>query len=165
MTSYTIYVDLDGVVFDFEKKALEITGLVMRAANQDRELKREFWKRLNAHISAGGKFFEELDLLPDALDLWNYVTPHGAVFCTATGNVTNAREEKTAAIRRHFGNDAADKAILVRHSADKALHASPSSILIDDRTKSIDPWVEAGGIGILHTSTADTLIKLKELGI
>jgi hypothetical protein len=37
------------------------------------------------------------------------------------------------------------------------------SILVDDRNKSIDPWVEAGGIGVLHKSVPDTIGQLREL--
>jgi len=35
--------------------------------------------------------------------------------------------------------------------------------LIDDRQKNIDAWVEAGGIGIVHTSAANTIEQLKAL--
>ena len=38
-----------------------------------------------------------------------------------------------------------------------------NSILIDDREKNIREWEKAGGIGILHTSTKDTLRKLKRI--
>ena len=37
------------------------------------------------------------------------------------------------------------------------------SVLIDDRQKNIDAWIEAGGIGILHTSAANTINQLKAL--
>ena len=48
---------------------------------------------------------------------------------------------------------------------DKKEFAAPNHILIDDRPHSIDPWREAGGIGIQHTSAADTIAQLKELGL
>ena len=54
---------------------------------------------------------------------------------------------------------------LVRKSNDKAAYAAPNHILIDDRSKSIQPWVAAGGIGILHTNAANTIRQLKEVGI
>jgi hypothetical protein len=47
----------------------------------------------------------------------------------------------------------------------KAAYAKPNHILIDDREKSIQPWREAGGIGILHTSAADTISQLQKLGL
>lgn len=38
-----------------------------------------------------------------------------------------------------------------------------SFILIDDSKKRIDPWIEHGGTGILHTSAEDTISKLKDI--
>jgi len=35
--------------------------------------------------------------------------------------------------------------------------------LIDDLPRNIDPWIEAGGIGILHKNTEDTIKKLKKI--
>ena len=37
------------------------------------------------------------------------------------------------------------------------------NILIDDFPKNTIPWVEAGGIAILHTSTAKTIRELEEI--
>jgi len=37
--------------------------------------------------------------------------------------------------------------------------------LIDDRKSNIEQWISQGGIGILHTSAADTIQQLKKLGI
>lgn len=133
--------------------------------NNSRDTKKQFWKVLGDHMRKGNKFFEDLELLPDALELWDYVQKHDHFICTATGHMMNAGFEKRAAVRRHFGIEASNAAILVKHSELKALHASPTTILIDDRTKSINPWIEAGGIGILHKSTSDTIRQLKELGV
>lgn len=157
----------DGVMFDFEKHALEVTGFTMDEVNVSKEAKRKFWGAINAHIKAGHKFFEELELMDDAPVLWEYLLNTGLTLhiCSATGNTTNAEGEKRAAVRRHFGDKYADEAHLVRHSQDKAQYATPTTILIDDRLKSINPWVEAGGIGILHISAVDTIRQLKEMGI
>ena len=37
------------------------------------------------------------------------------------------------------------------------------NILIDDFSKNTIPWEEAGGIAILHTSTAKTIRELEEI--
>jgi len=36
------------------------------------------------------------------------------------------------------------------------------NILIDDTANKLNPWMEKGGIGILHVSAADTIRQLKE---
>lgn len=137
----------------------------MVAVNADKQLKKVFWAKLTTHVRSGGKFFEDMELLPDAHILLEYLSKYQYVICSATGHVLNAKEEKTAAVRRHLGDLVADTAQLVQRSAEKAQYASSTSILIDDRTKSIDPWIAAGGIGILHTSATTTIEKLKELGM
>ena len=38
-------------------------------------------------------------------------------------------------------------------------------ILIDDRKDNIERWEAAGGIGILHTTTENTIACLKKLAI
>ena len=37
--------------------------------------------------------------------------------------------------------------------------------LIDDLENTINEWNDKGGIGILHTSAADTIKQLKDLGL
>ena len=40
-----------------------------------------------------------------------------------------------------------------------------NKILIDDRPDNIEQWRSKGGIGILHTNTADTLKQLQAYGL
>jgi hypothetical protein len=49
--------------------------------------------------------------------------------------------------------------------ANKQLFAGPNRILIDDMKQTIDEWNAKGGIGIFHTSAADTIKQLKKLGL
>ena len=55
--------------------------------------------------------------------------------------------------------------LLLKSAELKQLYASSNSILIDDRADNIQRWNEAGGIGILHTSAADSIQQLKDLGL
>ena len=61
--------------------------------------------------------------------------------------------------------DGYDKILTTVSGADKHKYAAPNHILIDDRMKAIGPWRKAGGIGILHKDTKDTIAKLKLLGL
>jgi hypothetical protein len=49
--------------------------------------------------------------------------------------------------------------------ANKQLFAEPNRILIDDMQKTIDEWNAKGGIGIFHSSAANTITELKKLGL
>ena len=55
--------------------------------------------------------------------------------------------------------------LILAFAHQKKDYANENSILIDDRSKNIDQWRAAGGIGILHTDAASTIEKLKELGL
>ena len=43
-------------------------------------------------------------------------------------------------------------------------HFGRPNVLIDDFPQNIKEWDAAGGIGILHTSAAESIKRLKELG-
>lgn len=156
-----VNVDLDGVLVDFERTALAIAGFMPT----DKEKRKAFWNKVGAHVKSGGSFFKDMSPLEDAFELWDYVKKHNTVICSATGSVRGAAAEKTEWVRKHLGDSYAATARLVPDAKDKAQYAKPTVILIDDRAKAIDPWVAAGGIGILHTSAASTIARLKEYGL
>lgn len=160
---YELYVDLDGVIVNFADHAKMITGIdIDNAGKEDRN---RFWKHIGRHVKQGNPFFAAMCPMDDAFHLWNCVLKYNPTILSATGHIFGAGNEKRAWVRDHLGAATADKAIFVRNSRDKAKYASPTSILIDDRTKSITPWVEAGGIGILHKSAELTIRELKEYGL
>lgn len=160
LKEYDVFVDLDGVIAAFDRRVLDIFGKPVHAF----ESKKEFWKRLTEHDSHVEKFFRYLPKMPDADDLINHLKTLGCrslQFLTASGYTpSDAGQQKTEWSREHYPFM---DCIVVRKSADKAKYAHEKAILIDDRDKSIIPWVEAGGIGILHKSASDTIKKLEEL--
>lgn len=161
-----INVDLDGVLVDFERTALDIAGIRPDDDPANKHLRRDFWKKIAIHVKKGGKFFEVMHPMADAFELWDYIKHRNPVICSATGGHTvGAADEKRNWVRKHLGHEVANSARLVRDAANKAQYAHPGAILIDDRRKAIDPWIAAGGIGILHKNAADTIRQLKELGL
>jgi hypothetical protein len=63
----------------------------------------------------------------------------------------------------HLQNSYKKAYFYVRHQ--KQLFAGENRILIDDLANTIDEWNAKGGIGILHTSAANTIKELKKLGL
>jgi hypothetical protein len=55
--------------------------------------------------------------------------------------------------------------LLLYPRAQKQIFAAEGKILIDDMEQTIREWKNAGGIGILHTSAANTIKELKKLGL
>lgn len=163
-TDYKIYVDLDGVLVDFRKKQMEVTGIPGSLDTMEKKLKRTFWYKVSQYEKNGGKFWGEMDPMPDAFDLWNYVAKYTPTVLTASGTTGDAPAEKRVWVAKHLDLPES-RIIVVEASRDKSKHAAPNHILIDDSSRAIDPWIAAGGIGVLHTSAANSIAKLKELGL
>lgn len=158
---YKLFVDLDGVLVHFDRQ-MERIGFDRHTMETDKAARSKFWQTVGAMAKRGEPFWEHMDPMPDAFQLWNYIKKYQPAILSATGHVGNATDEKHRWVQRHLGNVPTH---LVRKSEDKARFAAPSHILIDDRAKSIEPFIAAGGIGILHTSAADTIQQLKEFGL
>ena len=158
---YKIFVDLDGVMADLDKHVKEITG---KSFDELRAAGTGFTKFVQDQREQGFTVFDDLDKMPDADELWDYVVKYNPTILSATG----FPEEKAKAekIRWVYDNlHGFDKILTTISGAQKKKYAAPNHILIDDREKAILPWREAGGIGILHTSAADTIKELQKLGL
>ncbi len=160
---FTLYLDLDGVLADFEKQARRV--LHVNPHVEDKASVNELFKKLDQYQLAGGKYFENMDPMPDAMQLWNHIKQYNPVICSSIGRIAHAEPEKRAWIRNHLGDAAEASALFVPAARDKCKYAGPNHILIDDKMKAIAPWKQAGGIGILHISAASTIEKLLELEI
>ena len=165
---YKLFVDLDGVLVDFAKKAAEAMDIPVKdfpKANRpkDKVFDNKLWSAVRKYRKTGKPFWSAMDKLPDANKLWNYVEIHDPEILTAAGDISSAHEEKREWVKKHLGSDVVVN--IVQHTEEKGKYAENNYILIDDRQRSIDAWTKAGGIGILHTSAADTIKQLKELGI
>lgn len=153
---YKIYVDMDGVLVDFDGGYEKLTGMTTQEA--DAKGPEFFWKPIS---DAGAKWWITLKWMPDGKQLWDYVKKYNPELLSAPSREEASRMGKRVWVKRELPGTK-----LILRSADKKQEfASPTSILIDDRKKNIEQWEAAGGIGILHTSTASTIKKLKELGI
>lgn len=159
-----VFVDLDGVLADFGKAVQEkiLTGFVDGMGDNNKAIDRQMWKGISAYQKRGGQFWLELDPMPDANHLWSYVQQFNPEILTAAGIPHyNATPQKHQWVAKHIGTHV--KVNVVEKSREKAQFAQPGFILIDDKAKSIDPWIAAGGIGILHTSAATTIARMEEL--
>lgn len=155
-TQYTIYCDMDGVLVDFDRGYQELTGMTTQQA--DAIGGDAFWEPL---IQAGAKWWITLNWMPDGKQLWNYIKKYTPILLSAPSKQESSRLGKRVWVKRELP----DVKLILRPASQKQQYASPTSILIDDREKNIDQWEAAGGIGILHTSAANTIEQLKQLGL
>jgi cytidyltransferase-like protein len=153
---YKIYVDMDGVLVDFDGGYEKLTGMTTREA--DGKGPEFFWKPIS---KAGAKWWITLKWMPDGKQLWDYVKKYNPELLSAPSREEASRMGKRVWVKRELPG-----VKLILRSADKKQEfASSNSILIDDREKNIEQWRNAGGVGILHTDAASTIKKLKELGL
>lgn len=153
----TLFVDMDGVLADFDRGIYELCGKRPHAME-----KKEVWATIHKQYDQGKFFFKHLPLMADALELWSNLELYNPIILTATGHsIPTAELEKKWWANLHFPKT---MVLTVEDGADKVkfVQTRPQAILIDDRSKAIDPWIEAGGIGILHTSANQTLKELVE---
>ena len=152
-----IYLDMDGVIADFDKRYKELYKMKPKEA----EDKKEFYKFFDNFITT--KQFATLDLLPDAVTLLNYLSklniPTEILSSTSSEKRdADIRAQKLMWLQTH---NIGFKVNLVPGKRLKKDFSNANSILIDDTPVNIDQWRREGGVGILHTDTISTLGILK----
>jgi hypothetical protein len=158
-----IYLDMDGVLADFDTKAAELVGPKYKS-----EIQKPEW----GAVGEIPELYSMLPLMPYAIELYEAccevagdrdlvrvltALPKRASHKfpdAARHKIEWARKNIHPSLRVYFGPLAADK----QHHV-----SSLNDVLIDDMKKNITQWTAAGGIGILHTSYRDTILQLAEV--
>lgn len=156
-----LFLDLDGVFADFQTGALSLLNVDISNYDNDKKVRNTFWFEYeqNLHI----RFYRNLPLLPDAMELWEYVKPHNPIFLSSCGRKSNYDDiaaQKTEWVYEKFGKV---PIIVTLDSKSKSVYADTDAILVDDRNVSIIPWVEKNGIGVHHKNARNTIKILKTL--
>ena len=152
-----IYLDMDGVIADFNKRYKARYMMEPREA----ETHKEFDKFFTQFIADGE--FSTLDLMPGATELIDYLKglsiPTEILSSTASEKRDAAiRPQKLDWLKKH---NIEFTPILVPGKRFKKDYSNANSLLIDDTQVNIDQWRREGGIGILHTDAATTIGILK----
>jgi len=153
--NYQIYCDMDGVLTDFESGYEKLTGVDLKGEFQKGS---DFWDPIS---KAGVGFWAGLQWMPGGKELWAYLKPFNPVLLSAPSREESSRIGKAVWVKHKIPGTK----LILRYAKQKQQLATPESILIDDRQINIDQWEAAGGIGILHTSTSNTIEQLKKLGL
>lgn len=149
-----VFVDMDGVLADFDAGYRAAFGI-----ESSKALDNVNWKAVRAVPG----FYENLPPMPDMAELWAHVERHNPIILTGVpATVLEAPENKRAWVRKHIG---AHVEVRCCRSAEKCLHAEPGDILIDDWDKYRHLWIAQGGRWVLHTSAAQSIQELIEMGV
>lgn len=156
----TLACDADGVITDFEGLVCKINGV----SDMSQLRRGQTWASVGHYDKTVAPFFESLEKMPHADRLMDFIRQNfvNHYILTAAGYTPrNGPQQKRNWFAREYGRDLVVH--VVTGSVDKAQYATPRTILVDDRSKSIDPWVAAGGIGILHKSVDQTIAELQRI--
>ena len=155
MKIITLYLDMDGVLADFNKEYTKF--------DPNKEDRKKFRSAVLDH-----NIFEKLDFMSDTQELLNHVSRlHGITIEILTSMGTHDLQQGNEARRqKQLWLDKWNipyKANFVRAKPEKAKFATDHSILIDDSVGCISPFIAAGGHGILHSHASETIRILDSL--
>jgi hypothetical protein len=161
---YLIFCDMDGVLVDFDKGYEELTGKSTK--HHDVQDKNDFWRLLDKSLEEKGleeyDYWVNLPWMPDGKLLWNYISPYKPYILTAPSLDPGSKIAKREWVERELPEA---KNVYFRRAQLKPNFSGKNRILIDDREDTIESWIAQGGIGIHHTSAANTIEQLKNLGL
>lgn len=148
----TLYLDMDGVLCNFDK--------AYHAFHPEIFDKKRFRSAvMDYHI------FEDLEFMPDAQELLNYVSKLNGItieILTSMGTF-DGQQGMAAKIQKQKWLDEKNipyRANFVRCKEEKAQYATETSILVDDSIGCITPFNAKGGHGILHTKSRDSIQQI-----
>lgn len=155
-----IYLDMDGVLCDFNKNFREISDGENFTDYSNKYGFAKSWKMIE---NLGIEFWRDMDWNEGGEKLWDFLknfdnleiltgSPYGKV-----GEY--AKKGKEIWIKNNIGD------IKVNHIVGKLkyTYVKNEDILIDDSKRNCDLWDKVGGISILHKNTYTTIEKLKNL--
>lgn len=154
---YKLFLDLDGVLADFDAGVQAITG------HSPEELRpQQMWPRL---ARADG-FYEHLSWMEDGPFLWARCRTLEPTVLTGLPRGTWAEPQKRAWCARELGTEVP---VITCMSRDKARHGRAASedgvipILVDDRDRIRESWEAMGGVFVHHLSAARSLEELASI--
>ena len=156
---YKIYSDMDGVLTDFDKSFEKYSKGIPPREYEKKFGKDGFWKLIDGEGKVG--FWVGMPWMEDAKQYWDYIKDYDVELLSSPSRSETSRLGKRLWVR----NNMPGIKLTLAQAYNKRNYAEPNHILIDDRESNIEQWREAGGIGILHTSAADTINQLKALGL
>ena len=161
---YKIFVDMDGVVADFDQRFIDLSGMLPKEY-ENKYGKNAFWDFIDEKNKL--KFWIGIPQMSDAQSLMDYVSQYNYELLTSPSIKQQSLMGKGLWVKNHTnkGLFKSKPKVNYRFAKKKVEFAAPNHILIDDRADTINSWNAAGGVGILHTSAANTISQLKKLGL
>jgi 5'(3')-deoxyribonucleotidase len=163
---YYIYLDMDGVVADFDKRFEDLSGM-MPQAYVDKNGLNAFWDLIDEKHKVA--FWRGIELMPGAQKLVKFVEQYPFEMLTAPSIKKQSIIGKGLWVKDKIGTLYSTKPKVTYRSAKQKHTVKPNltkfDILIDDKGSTIDNWNAAGGTGIFYQNADQVINDLKKLGL
>lgn len=156
-----LFIDLDGVLADFDKGYEKVFGVTLgpRATRQNGDADGVKWDLIRKTPG----FFRDLPMMPGAMRLWNFASRHGAYVLTGCPDRqgSDVAWEKRMWVKANLGPGTP---IITCPASEKCLYARKGDVLVDDWEKHKAKWELAGGVWITYRDYVQAIEALRELG-
>ena len=154
-----VFCDMDGVLTDWHGHFVETFG---------KDIDEFGPKRFDITKELPSEWWVEMPWKDDGQELWEYLTKNFDSLHILSAPTQDVEEKCEAGKRiwlkqKGVTQQITEERCIINSEKHKFIKESGVSILIDDREKKINKWKEAGGKGVLHTSTKDTIRQLQEI--
>ncbi len=165
-SEYKVYLDMDGVLADFDQRFRDISGMEPREF-ENKYGRKAFWNLIDEENKI--KFWVGIPVMDGAAALVNAVKDYDYELLTSPSAKKQSYLGKILWVKNHTGDVFPSKPRINFKRAKEKHEVKPqlsqTDILIDDREDTIGRWNAAGGTGIVYKSIGQVLSDLKKLGL
>jgi hypothetical protein len=164
-SEYKVYLDMDGVIADFDKRFKDITGMAPKDF-ENKYGKDEFWKVIDEDNKIS--FWVGIPEMPGAKALVDAVKKYNFELLTSPSAKKQSYLGKILWVRNHkdlFGGKPRINFKRAKEKHEIKPDLQKTDILIDDREDTIGRWNAAGGTGIVYKNISQVLNDLGKLGL
>ena len=165
VSKYKVYLDMDGVLADFDQRFKDISGMAPKEF-ENKYGKKAFWNLIDEDNKIS--FWVGIKPMPGAAALVNAVKKYNYELLTSPSSKKQSYLGKILWVRNHSDILGGKPRINFKRAKEKhevKPELSQTDILIDDREDTIGRWNAAGGTGIVYKSIGQVLNDLKKLGL
>jgi hypothetical protein len=151
-----LYLDMDGVLADFDKRAEAILQM-KPSLFEEKYGAKAFWMILQDSFD----FYNSFPMMIDAPSLLDAVDHLNPIVLTGVPLGEWAAPQKRAWLKRHVPG----YPVITCRAKDKSNYCKPGDVIVDDRIEHRHLWCDKGGQWVHHTSAYDSIEALKNIGV